>query len=185
MAQPDPLDLKRIDREIKIAQLKEESAAIGEFYPDEIWELIYRFEHAPMTTEYRLLVEAGVDLPEPDELDDDALTAKLWEVIERLASWRVYLSCTDHLSDRELYTALVTDVLHKGRPDVDPSPGETFEIDMLGGCSEEDIELYFRYYVEEGDRAVWGPDYANMPAHEQPPYDRDRWLPRGECELSE
>jgi len=180
MSQPDPLNLKRIDREIKIAQMKEESAAIGEFYPDEIWDLIYRFEQAPVTTEFNLLTEAGVELPAPDDLDDDALTAKLWEVIEHLAARRVYLSCTDHLSDRGLYTALVTDVLHDGRPDVEPTPGEVFEIDMLGGCSEEDLQLYFRYYVEEDDRAVWGPDYADMPPHEEPPYDRDRWLPRGE-----
>ncbi len=180
MSQPDPLNLKRIDREIKIAQMKEEAAAIGEFFPDEIWDLIYRFEQAPVTTEFLLLLEAGVELPEPDELDDDALTAKLWEVIENLASRRVYLSCTDHLSDRELYTALMTDVLHDGRPDVEPTPGEVFEIDLLGGCSEEDLQLYFRYYVEEDDRAVWGPDYADMPQHEEPPFDRDRWLPRGE-----
>ena len=181
MSQPDPLNLKRIDREIKIAQLKEESAAIGEFFPDEIWDLIYRFEHAPITSDYILLTEAGVDMPDADDLDDDELTAKLWEIIERLASWQVYLSCTDHLSDRALYIALITDLLHEGRPDVEPAPGEAYEIDILGGCSEEDIELYFRYYVEEEDRAVWGPDYADMPPHEQPPYDRDRWLPRSEA----
>ena len=178
MSKSDPLELKRIDREIKIAQLKAEAAEIGEFYPDEIWNLIYRFDHAPLTTEYVQLVEHGLDMPDADSLDDDQLTAKLWEMIEHLASRCVVLSCTDHLSDRELYEKLITDALHRPRPDVEPDPEEPTEIDLLGGFSQAEIELCFRHYVDDVDRVIWGPLYAHMPSHEEPPYDRDRWLPR-------
>jgi hypothetical protein len=113
-------------------------------------------------------------------LDERRLTAKLWEVLEALARLRVFLSQTDHLSDRELYTHLWADTLREAIPDLPFDEHSAWHIDILGGCSEEDIDLHMKYYADESDRRDWlkqFPDYE-MPAHEDPPYDRDRHLPR-------
>jgi len=50
----------------------------------------------------------------------------------------------------------------------------------LGGCSEEDTQLYLKYYADEEWRCDWQKQYPEetLPDHEDPPYDRDRFLPQ-------
>ena len=123
-----------------------------------------------------------MDLPAPEAMTDPELTAKLWEVIDKLASLRVFLSQTDHLSDRELYAQLWTDTLREQIADLPFDDHSAWHIDMLGGCSEEDIELQMKHYADEEDRRHWleqFPDYE-MPTHEDPPFARDERLPRSE-----
>jgi hypothetical protein len=53
-------------------------------------------------------------------------------------------------------------------------------VDVLGGCSEEDLILSMRYYADKEERRRWAsvfPDFP-MPPRKKPPYDRDRRLPR-------
>jgi hypothetical protein len=119
-------------------------------------------------------------LPPAAELDDTALNAKLWEVIQALAARSTFLHNTGHLSDRELYTYLTESCFHELTKDVPRGKGWIHGIDILGGCSEEDIELSHRYYSDDEERARWMqsfPDYQ-MPPKEKPPYDRDRHLPK-------
>ena len=61
------------------------------------------FEDGPTTTNFQQLVDRGIELPAPDDLAIADVTTKLWEVINGLAQLRVYLDCTDHLTDAELY----------------------------------------------------------------------------------
>src|ERR1700761_8659715 len=68
------------------------------------WEHIVDYEEAPWTTHFQQLENASVSFPAPDSLKDEELTAKLWEVIQKLALLHVFIEQTDHLSDRELYT---------------------------------------------------------------------------------
>jgi hypothetical protein len=71
------------------------------------------YEQAPWTTHFQGLMDAGVELPAPELMDERRLAAKLSEVIDTLARMRVFLSRTDHLSDRELYTLLWGDTLRE------------------------------------------------------------------------
>lgn len=50
-------------------------------------------------------------IPAPDSLDDNALVLALHHTLERLHSQHIVLSCTDHLSDRELYCLICRDIL--------------------------------------------------------------------------
>ena len=140
---------------------------------------IVEFETAPLTTNFQQLIDAGIKLPEPESLDDETLTAKLWEVIDGLAKLRVFISETDHLSDRELYTALWRDVLRQETEAIfdEYSAGH---VDLPGTGSDPDTFLYLKYYADEDFRQHWlkeFPDYV-MPDHEDPPHDRDERLPQ-------
>lgn len=142
------------------------------------------YEHAPWTTHFQELLDAGVELPAPESMDDRQLAAKLWEVIDALARMRVFLSQTDHLSDRELYALLWGDTLREPVKDMPRDESSAWHIDFLSGGGEEDTRLYLKYYADEETRRRWLADFPEdeMPPHEEPPYDRDRQLPRAHSE---
>lgn len=85
------------------------------------------------------------------------------------------------MSDRELYAWLVTDALREELMSFG-LPFGNCHLDVLGGCSEEDLILSMRYYSNDEERARWAKDFPDfpMPAKEKPPYDRDRLLPKSE-----
>lgn len=146
---------------------------------EQFWEHVAAFEEAEWTTSFDQLVQGGMELPPPEEVDDSQLTAKLWEVIRGLAMLRTFLYSTDHLSDRELYEALWHEVLREENPDMPLNENSACHIDLVSSGSEEDNELYLRYYADEEERQCWAKDWPNdaIPAHEALPYDRDRHLP--------
>jgi hypothetical protein len=182
-----------VDQQIRINELREAAreAAGGEMTswenpdtPPEIaehfWSNVLDYESADETTHYRQLVAQGVELPAPDELSDEALTAKLWEVIRALARINVFMSQTDHWSDRELYEHLWSETLHEITMDFPPGSGWNCHIDFLSSGSDEDNELYLKYYADEEWRAKWHEDFPDdaIPPHADLPYDRDRHLPK-------
>jgi hypothetical protein len=138
------------------------------------------YEEAPWTTHFHELEMKGVSLPQPDSLNDQELTAKLWEVIHKLALLRVFIEQTDHLSDRDLYTHLWTDSLREETKLLPAAGNSAWHIQILGGCSEEDNQLYLKYYADDAWRRHWHEDFPNdsVPAHQDPPYDRDILLPK-------
>src|SRR4029078_549959 len=122
----------------------------------------------------------GLELPAPEEMDDALLGVRLWELIQRLASLRIFLSSTEHLRDRELYTELWSDILRQETKDIAYSEYSACHIDLLGSGSDEHPLRYMRYFAGEDERRRWMesfPDYE-MPPHEDPPHDRDRHLPQ-------
>jgi hypothetical protein len=126
------------------------------------------------------LAESGVILPAPEELDDAQIGAKLWELIHGLALFGTFLHCTDHLSDRELYTELWREELREPAVLMPEDTSFGYHIDMVGSGSEEHIHLYLKHYADERTRQSWKEDWPGdeIPEHEDPPYDRDRRLPQ-------
>lgn len=181
------------DIEARIEKLKQRAAALTDGTmvtggsPDcprelqeQFWKRVIAFEEGTEVevVPFDLLVESGFTLPAPDELDDTRLTAKLWEVIEAMSALGLLLESTDHLSDRELYVRLWTDVLREPTA-VYPDATVEVHIDLVGSGSDEDVRLYLKYYADEGERRSWAEDWPEFPMPEaaRPPYDRDRHLP--------
>ena len=134
--------------------------------------------NGPQTTLFALLKESGIDMPAPDVLADSELTALLWKIIEALADMGVYLTSTNHLSDRDLYTVLWQDTLLEDHPVVSHEFPMTTHIDLLGGWSDEDQEIYLKYYADDEERAqIASQTNTAIPEHEDPPFRRDHLLP--------
>lgn len=128
-----------------------------------------------------LLQQRGFNPADPATLNDDDLPAALALLIEKLASIRVFLECTDHLSDRELYEKLFHETLHEAIFCSPDNEAGASHIDYSGSCGE-DLDRYLRYYADETSRELWAKDFPEdpMPPHEEPPFSRDATLPRPE-----
>ena len=152
--------------------------------PTEIQEQFQKnidaFEQATWSQPFQILVESGISLPVPDVLAENELHAKLWEVINALALMGAYLEHTDHLSDRELYSLLWGDVLLEETVIQSPSFTLDCHIDLIGSGSQEDNDIYLKYYADEDDRAFWVKESPGetVPDHETLPFNRDRQLPK-------
>lgn len=146
----------------------------------QFWMSVAAYEQAPSTTHFQLLEESGLELPAPESMDGKRLAIKLWEVIEGLARLRIFLSQTDHLNDRQLYELLWREVLREIIKDLPLTTASAWHIDLAGSGSAEDTELYLKYYAGEDLRRQWAADFPDdeMPEHEEPPFDRDRYLPQ-------
>jgi len=187
-------ELEKVDRRIRIDHLKKEAWELsgGEMMTwsggededspvvEEFWERVVAFEKAPRGTRFAQLHRAGVALPPPDSLTDAELHGKLWEVIDKLAALRVFLYHTDHLGDRDLYALLWDDLLREETAILPPDPDSACHLDIIGSGSEEDVQIGLKYYDDEEERARWHESFpeASIPDHEDPPYDRDRHLPK-------
>lgn len=187
----DESSLDDIDRRIRINELEHALQDRGMHLSDasddcppavheQFLSNILAYESAPISCVFDALVKDGLELPDPADLDEKTLHDKLWEVIRALAARDTYLYRTDHLSDRELYADLWTDLLREPGPVMPPGSGWINHLDILGGCSEEDIQISLRYYESEEERQRWAKEWPNdaIPPHEDPPYDRDGLLPK-------
>lgn len=176
----DVLEDKRRTRDAAIERLREEAKSRGQMADRAFWSMIYDFEMAPMTTNRRQLSEIGVEVTASEELADDELTIKLREIVDALGRLSIYLLHTDHLSDRQLYQRLERDILDEEVRDL-PADGVAREfIDLCMPETDEDWATYremYEFRQEVGDRAVSTAD-ASPSARCQPPFDRDRTLPR-------
>jgi hypothetical protein len=180
------------DREARIEALKHHAASLAggpmvahesdELPPDareEFWRRVVEFETGETTDLTTELRRVGIELPEPEALDDEALHANLWVAINALADMNVFLYQTNHLSDRALYTLLYRELLPEEMDALNPDDGSAWHINILGGGSLDDVNNYLRYYADPTTRQFFEKKYPDepLPVHEDPPYDRDRLLP--------
>jgi hypothetical protein len=140
--------------------------------PDEDW---------PCLPPREILGRSGYAPPPPDELDDGQLPGRLWEFIYAAAARRFFFCATNHLDDRSLYRLLWDNWLEEPTEDI-PLEAETNTTTIIseypaGGLTPE--EIWLRYYADEADHHLWHatePEFV-FPPHEDPPCDRDRFLP--------
>lgn len=148
---------------------------------EQFWRNVVSFESAKQVPLFDQLIARGISLPAPEDLPDDQVHAKLWEVIHGLAAMRAFLDFTDHLSDRDLYTRLWRDALRVPEPVFEEGTTWRTHIDLSGaGGDPEETLLYLKYYADDEARDMWSEDFPDeeLPEQEDPPYDRDRLLPQ-------
>jgi hypothetical protein len=96
------------------------------------------------------------------------------------------LTNTNHLGDRQLYEALWSEALRE--PVALPEADEPFpcDLDLLGSGSARAIHLHLKYYADEEYRRTWAEQFPGdaIPDHQDPPFDRDRFLPTDEPSTS-
>ena len=178
------------NREERIAKLRAELEKLGGSQmtlvdmpadmEEEFLRHVLEYETTDPISLFKLLQNAGLEVPAPDQLDDATLTTKLKEIIDRMASMGAYLLHTDHLSNRELYEYLYHDGLREEAVLFPENPSYAYIIDLTGSGSDEDNQLYLKYYANEEYRQRWAQDWPadQIPRHEDPPFDRDRFLPQ-------
>ena len=177
-------------QEERIAKLRAELEKLGgstttlESMPADMEEEFLRhvleYETAAPISLMSLLANAGLEVPAPEQLDKDTLRIKLKDIIERMASLGAYVLHTNHLSDRELYEYLYHEALREETVLFPENPSYAYMIDLTGSGSEDDNQTYLKYYADEEYRRQWAHDWPDdrMPEHEEPPFDRDRFLPQ-------
>jgi hypothetical protein len=166
--------------QMEVGSLDDYPAEVPAEVEEGFWKHVVDYEEAPWTTHCQQLENAGVSLPPPESLKDEELTAKLWDIIQKLALLHVFIEQTDHLSDHELYAHLCTDSLREETKALPLAANSAYHIQLLGSYSGEDMLLYLKYYADDDFRRQWHKDWPNdpIPPHEDPRYDRDRLLPK-------
>ncbi len=114
--------------------------------------------------------EPELQLPHPDTLSDRNLSKVMWDAVERLAEQRIFLQCTDHLSDRQLYCVLFRDILPATEKKIDlPDNDLIWKLVDL----ESDPELWLTYYADDHQRYQWEVENGRIPpAQATPPFAR-------------
>ena len=147
----------------------------------DIPEFIDPVEDCPWCTPREILARYGYRPLAPTDLDDRQLPGRLWELLYAAAARRLFFCSTDHLSDRQLYTLIWDKWLDHTTADI-PLEAETNTTTIVSeydACGMTGEEIYLRYYVREEDHSRWHSTDLDFvfPPHEEPPYDRDRFLP--------
>jgi hypothetical protein len=125
-----------------------------------------------------VLRDRGFEIVEPSQLDEANLKAKLWDLIEALASIGLYLWGTDHLSDRELYDRIISEILPKETLLIPEDPYMAETSDMVGNGTDQSARIFLTYYADEEERREWLARFGDpLPPRRPKRIDRDRFLP--------
>ena len=135
----------RVRREAGIDALVAHARAEGSAMIDRMyWTIVYDLERAPTTSNRAQLRVLGIEVPPATLVEDEALPSLIAEIASGLARWGVYLQCTDHLTDRELYDRLESRVLDEQVAELPPDSGASEHIDFAVDASSEVLDWYAR-----------------------------------------
>lgn len=175
----DPLGLGAIDQEIR-RDSTEDSAEESDNHSGDLSHCNPESWERPLDE----LIRHGVRIMPPDEITEEALSACAWELIHELACRGFYLLHTDHLTDRELYTALWREGLRQ--PAILPGRschgGWYHDFAETGLGTDNSADVWLKYYATEKERAQWmesDPTMTRLPDSEIPAHRRDWRLPQG------
>jgi hypothetical protein len=105
----------------------------------------------------------------------------LWLLLYALASIRVFIYDTNHLSDDELYAVLLHKALTDSTTILPEGSGWNCRISICEITDSHDPHqsCYLRFYADEETRQWIAAEYPDnpMPAKEEPPFERDFYLP--------
>lgn len=122
------------------------------------------------------LTKRGLAPPVPASVTDDELPKVIEKLHFDLEQIRVFIGYIEHLSDRQLYELLWNDLLTKPEILGPDNPDFGYHWDVIGGWSEEDTEVWLRYYATDEERkehvSQWG---GELPKSELPPFPKP-WL---------
>lgn len=116
------------------------------------WTLIYDFEHAPVTTNFKQLEQLGVVMKNSSDISDEELPTVLNNVFKGLEKYSIYLIRTNHLTDRDLYERLTTEIFVEEIRDLPPNSGVHEYIDLTGGGTGNARMTFESYYGTDESR---------------------------------
>ncbi len=123
-------DRKRSERIAGIDQLIASEHEHGKVLDRLLATILWDTNHAPLTTNLKQLAEIGIHPPALDALTDDEVASALTLVIDGLADLGIFLSSTDHLDNRRLYSHLFMRVIVEEVRDIPPTEEMSEFIDM-------------------------------------------------------
>jgi hypothetical protein len=187
-----------LEQQIRIASLKAQvrelcggtmTCGAGEHVPldvqERFWQRVLDYEKNPHPERKvrELLAEDGI-FPLPVEgLPDEEIEPQLDQLISALFRRGLLLNQTNHLSNRELYLLLVNQVLEMEIEAFPIDSGWFTHVSLSewgAPDGDESTQVYLRYYAGESERREWAEDFPDrpLPPSQEPPHDRDQWLPR-------
>ncbi|TVP80642.1 MAG: hypothetical protein EA353_03510 [Puniceicoccaceae bacterium] len=191
-----PNDDDAIDKALRIAELQAELAQLtgealhphlaedDEIDPADSWKAgLDAIEADHSMPLYDILQLRRKFIPKPlariqGSID---LLENLWLLLYALASIRIFIEETDHLSDAELYALLLNKLLPQNSTLLPINSNWNCRYSICDICDEHDPRqtCYLRYYADESMRAEIAHEYPGspLPPKEEPPYDRDAFLP--------
>jgi hypothetical protein len=139
-----------------------------------------RYVEAPVTTWAQELEVRGYVFQKPAALKGRRIGAMLHRLLDGLASMRVFVMNTDHLSDRSLYQRLWS--RHLREPVLLLEDADCichYQIDVVGFEMQDDPRSWLAYYATSRERVEWALQNPGCPLPPSMPfpYHRDQGLP--------
>jgi hypothetical protein len=179
--------LERINACIEAEQALHRMASESETGPDEWKEILasvlgwmQRYEEAPITTWAQELWVRGYDFGSVDDLSHAEVSSQLWQLLDALAGMRVFITNTDHLSDRQLFDRLVLEHLTLPVAQIVNDAHSCCVVDIVGAEVHEDPSAWLTYYASNRERMEWAKQNIGKPLPPtcKPLWVRDILLPR-------